>query len=155
MTKLSLPALAALAALALGACGGSDKPSREEFAKSAEKVCADLKKQSERLSTSEPDNVGEIAQFARDARKTAEDAVKKVRALELPEGEAGEKAGQWQDAVESEAEEKLIPALQKLEKAADANDEQALVAAAQELQGLESTESDRLAREIGAEGCAD
>jgi len=155
MTKLSLPALVAAAALALGACGGSDKPTREEFAKSAEKVCADLKKQSERLSTSEPDNIGEIQTFAQDARKTAQDAVKKVQALEVPEGEAGKKATAWKDAVKSEAEDKLIPALNALDKAAGANDEQALVAAAQQIQGLESTESDRLAREIGAEGCAD
>ena len=154
MTKLSLPALAAAAALLVAGCG-EDKPSREEFAASAEKVCADLEKQSERLSNSEPDNVQEIAQFARDARKTAEDAVRRVRALEVPDGDAGEKAQQWQDAVEREAQDQLIPALDQLEKAANDNDQQALIAAAQKIQGLEADQSDKLAREIGAEGCAD
>ncbi len=154
MSKLSLPALAAAAALAIAGCG-EDKPTREEFAASAEKVCADLEKQSERLSNSEPDNVEEIAQFARDARKTAEDAVKRVQALEVPDGDDGEKAKQWQDAVEREAQDELIPALDQLEKAANDNDQQALLAAAQKIQGLESEESDKLARDIGAEGCAD
>ena len=155
MTKLSRPALAAAAALAFAGCGGEDKPTREEFATNAEKVCADLKKQSERLSTSAPESIEEIQKFAQDAKKTSEGAVKQVQELELPDGDAGEKAKAWQDAVTREAEDQLIPALDELDKAAGANDRQALVAAVRKLQGLESTESDRLARDIGAEGCAD
>ena len=143
-----------LAALAVAGCG-DDKPSRDEFAAAAERVCADLEKQSDELSRDEPDTVREIVAFTQRARRTAEDAVKRIRDLEAPDGEDGEKARQWQDAVEAEADEQLLPALDDLRKAAEANDEQAILEAAQRIEGIEATESDRLAREIGAEGCAD
>ena len=146
--------LAVVGALALAGCGGDDKPSKDEFAADAEKVCADLEKQSDRLSQSEPENAQEIVKFAQDARKTAEDAVERIGELEVPEGEAGEKAQAWKDAVETEANDQLIPALEDLEKAAQDDDDQALVAAAQKLQGRETNESDKLARDIGADGCA-
>jgi hypothetical protein len=143
-------------ALAFAGCGGDDKPSREDFAAEAEKVCADLERQGERLSQSEPDNVEEIVSFAQDARSAAQDAVNRIGDLEVPDGDDGEKAQQWKDAVEKEANDQLIPALDELEKAAQGDDQQALLAAAQQLQGLDdSGESDRLAQEIGADGCAD
>ena len=147
-------ALAVVGVLAVAGCGGDDKPSRDEFAAEAEKVCADLEKQSDRLSQSEPENVQDIVKFAQDARGTAEDAVQRIGDLEVPDGEDGEKAQAWKDAVEREANDQLIPALEDLEKAAQDEDDQALAAAAQRLQGIETAESDRLARELGAEGCA-
>jgi cytochrome c556 len=153
MRRATIGAVAAV--LALAGCGGSDKPSKDEFAKSAEKVCADLEKQSQELSQSEPDNAQEIVDFTKKARSTAQDAVKKIRALETPEGSDGDKAKEWQAAVTAEAENQLIPALDKLEQAAQSGDEQAIVKAAQDIQGIEATRSDKLAREIGAEGCAD
>ena len=146
--------LVVLGALAVAGCGGDDGISRDEFAANAEEVCADLERQSEELSQNEPENVAQIVDFTQEARRTAEDAVERVRELEVPEGDDGETARQWQDAVEKEAEEQLIPALDELEKAAEANDEQAILSAAQKIQGIEATESDRLARELGAEGCA-
>jgi hypothetical protein len=155
MTRLRLSVAIPLAALALAGCGGDDKPSKEDFAKSAEAICADLEKQSDELSKAEPKSVEDVAQFATKAKTTAEDAVKRIRDVELPEGADGDKAKEWQDAVSSEAEDQLIPALDELKAAADANDEQALVAAAQKIEALESTKSDALAKEIGADGCAD
>ena len=148
--------LMVLGALAVAGCGGDDDGgiSRDEFAQNAEQVCADLEQQSEELSRNEPESVEQIVGFTQEARRTAEDAVKRVRELEVPEGEDGETAREWQDAVEKEAEEQLIPALDELEKAAEENDEQAILAAAQKIQGIEAKESDRLARELGAEGCA-
>ena len=148
-------ALAAAGVLALAGCGGDDKPSKDEFAASAERVCADLEKRSDELSQTRPENNAEIVEFARRARSTAQDAVKRVRALEVPEGGDGDKAEQWQDAVQREAEGQLIPALDDLEKAARDGDDQRILEAAQAIQGLEATQSDKLAREIGAEGCAD
>ncbi|HEX8086502.1 MAG TPA: hypothetical protein VF529_19600 [Solirubrobacteraceae bacterium] len=142
--------------LALSGCGGDeeDAPSRDEFAASAEKVCAALDRQSRELSRSRPKSNAEIVAFARDARRAAQDAVRRVAALAVPEGEDGEKARRWQDAVEQEAEEQLIPALDRLETAAEEGDEQEILSAALEIQGLEAQRSDQLAREIGAEGCA-
>ena len=155
MTRLRLLFAIPLAALAFAGCGGDDAPSKEDFAADAEKICADLEKQGDELSKAEPDSVEEVSKFATDAKKTAEDAVKRIQDLEVPDGADGDKAKEWQDAVASEAEEQLIPALDELKKAADENDEQALVAAAQKIEGLESGKSDALAKEIGAEGCAD
>ena len=137
-----------------GCGGGDDKPSREEFARDAEKVCAELKKQSLRLDT-KPQDIAGIAKFARDAKATARSAVEKVQALEVPEGADGDKAEAWQDAVTSEAEDALIPALDGLEKAAEANDAQAIVTQVQKVVSLKNTRSDKLAKEIGAEGCAE
>ena len=146
--------LAVIGTLAVAGCGGDDAPSRDEFAADAEKICADLEKQSDRLSETQPENNADIVKFTQDARKTAEDAVTRIGELEVPEGEDGEKAQQWQNAVEREANDELIPALEDLEKAAEDEDNEGILAAAQKLQGLESTESDRLAKEIGAEGCS-
>ncbi len=151
--------LVVLGALAMAGCGGDDGGdgggvTKEEFATNAEEVCADLEKQSDELAQNEPESVEEIVDFTQEARGTAEDAVERVRELEVPEGEEGDTAREWQDAVATEAEEQLIPALDDLEKAAEANDEQAILSAAQRIQGIEATESDRLARELGAEGCA-
>ena len=78
--------------------------------------------------------------------------MKRIRDLEVPEGADGDKAKEWQDAVASEAEDQLIPALDELKKAADENDEEALVAAAQKIEGLESGKSDALARTSGLRG---
>ena len=149
--------LAVVGTLAVAGCGGDeggDAPTREEFAAEAEKICADLEKQSDKLSETQPENNADIVKFTQDARKTAEGAVTRIGELEVPEGEDGDKAQEWQDAVEREANDELIPALEELEKAAEDEDNQGILGAAQKLQGLESTESDRLAKEIGAEGCS-
>ena len=153
MIRLRTAVAIPFAALAFAACGGDDKPTKAEFIKNADKVCSDLDARTEKLTQSEPDSVQEIAQLARDLKKTAQDAVKDVRALEVPSGADGDKAKEWQDAVASEAEDKLIPAVDELEKAAEANDKEAIVAAAQSIQSLESTKSDQLAKEIGLKEC--
>jgi hypothetical protein len=142
-------------ALAAAGCGGDDGPTREEFAKQADQVCADLEKQTRSFSQTSPDSIDEIAQFTQKARSTAQDAIKRIGDLETPSGDAGEKAKEWQDAVTKSAEEDLIPALDEMEKAAKANDAQGVVRAAEELQKIDSSNVDKLAKEIGANGCAE
>ena len=151
-TLVAVPLAAALAAAGCG--GGSDAPSKEEFAKKADAICADLEKESNALGKSNPTSVSAIADFAAKARTTAEDGVKRINDLEVPSGSDGDKAKQWQQAITADAEQKLIPALDELEKAAKANDTKAVVAAAGKLQKLDSSKTDQLAREIGATGCA-
>ncbi|MDQ4125930.1 MAG: hypothetical protein M3134_10060 [Actinomycetota bacterium] len=153
MNRIRIAAAVPLAALAFAGCGGDDAPSRQEFAEAADKVCSDLEKQTQNLGR--PENVQEIQTFAQDLRKTAEDAVKKVEDLEVPEGGDGEKAEQWKNAVKDEAENQLIPVVEDLEKAAAANDEKAIVEAAQRIDQLEATESDRLAKELGMKECGE
>ena len=155
MTRLRSAAAVPLALLVLAGCGGDDAPSKAEFIAAADKVCQDLDAQTDKLGQSEPDNLEEIAQLARDLKKTAQDAVKRVSALEVPEGADGDKAQEWKDAVKAEAEEKLIPAVEDLERAAEAKDQKGIVEAAQKFQQLEANRSDQLAKEIGLKECGD
>ena len=148
--RLILPLLASLL---LAACGGEDAPTREEFATSADKICSDLSQATEDIAA--PENPGELVGFADTLTREVDDAVKKMKALEVPDGEAGEKAEQFQSAIESDANDKIKPALAELKEAAEARDEKAIVSAGERIQGTETPESDRLAREIGADQCAD
>ncbi|HEX8205478.1 MAG TPA: hypothetical protein VF587_05410 [Solirubrobacteraceae bacterium] len=148
-------ALLLAALFALAGCGGEDKPSKEEFARSADAICVDLEKQSQELAETQATSTQDIVDFAGRARETARSAVSRVRDLEVPEGADGDVAEAWQDAVVTQAEDELIPALDRLEKAAKENDEQALLAAAQELEALESSRAERLAGDLGARRCAD
>ena len=153
MIRLRHAAIVPLAALLIAGCGGDDAPSKDEFVKAADEVCKDLDRQSQELQRSEPDNVQEIVEFARKARETTQEAVRRIRELEVPEGADGDKAQAWQEAVTAEAENQLLPALDDLEKAAEANNERALVAAAQRIDQLEATRSDKLANELGMKEC--
>ena len=143
-----------LAALAVFAGCGDDAPTKEEFARSADQICADLERQSDELAETEATSADDVAQFADRARSTAREAVSRVRELEVPEGADGEVAMAWQDAVANQAEDELIPALDRLEQAAKEGDEQALLSAAQELEGLDSGRAERLAADLGADRCA-
>ena len=137
-----------------GCGGGEDRPTKEEFARDANAICADLQKQAGDLSDTKADSVEEVVAFTEKARATAREVVRRVRELEVPEGADGEVATAWQDAVAAQAEDRLIPTLDRFERAAKAGDEQELLAAAQELQALESSRAERLARDLGATRCA-
>ena len=142
-----------IASLFLAACGGEEGPTREEFAKSADDICRDLSQTTEEIAA--PENPGELAGFADTLTREVDGAVKRVKALEVPEGDAGEKAKQFQDAIEADANDKIKPALTDLKEAAEARDEKQIVSAGERLQAVKTPESDKLAREIGAQQCAD
>ena len=144
-----------VAVVAVAGCGGEDKPTKEEFARSANAICVDLDRQSDELAETEADTPQDFVAFARRARDTAREVVRRVRELEVPDGADGEVAEAWQDAVQQQAEEQLIPALDRLEKAAQDEDREALLAAAQELQDVDSRRAERLAGDLGATRCAD
>jgi hypothetical protein len=137
----------------LAGCGGDDGPTREEFAAEANRVCQEVNRAGERLGT--PDNPGEIVSFVDEANRTVDRGVQRLRDLETPEGEDGERAEQFVAAVEREANEQLKPALRDLRAAAERRDVDALQTAAERVQNVSTEESDRLAREIGADACAD
>jgi hypothetical protein len=151
MRKLTL--LFVVGSVGLAACGGEDAPSKAEFANSANNICADLEKASERLGT--PDSVAEIEKFASDAEKEVDEAVAKLEGLDRPEGENGKKAKEFVEAIKKDTNDKIKPALNDLRNAAQAKDEKAIVAAAEKIQAVETPDSDRLANEIGARSCAD
>ena len=151
MRKLAL--LFVTSTMALAACGGDDAPSADEFAKDANNICADLEKAGQGLQ--EPESVAEIEKFASDAEREIDEAVKRLDELETPEGDDGEKAQQFIDAIKKDTDDKIKPALQELRNAAQAKDEKAIVAAAEKIQKVDTKEADRLASEVGARGCAD
>ena len=150
-----LPLIVVLFGLGLAACGGDDDssaPSKQEFAQNADKICKQAEQEIEKIGqgAESPEAVADaIDQVIDKSRDAADDLV----ALDRPDGADGEKAQQFAEGFKQELDEKLVPALEKLQKALQDKDAQAAQEAAAELQKLESTESDKFARELGANAC--
>jgi hypothetical protein len=141
--------------LGLVACGddGGSAPSKAEFANDAEKICKETERQLESFGQdiNSPEEAADaIDKVIEQARKAADD----LADLERPEGSVGETATKFAEGFRKELEEKLIPALEALKRAIRDKDPQAIQEAAAKLQGLEATESDRYARELGIKACA-
>ena len=143
-----------LSSIGIAACGGGDDsaPTKEEFANDADKICQDTEKEIEKIGqgASSPD---ELADALDKVIASAKNAANKLTDLDRPEGDAGDTATKFAEGFEQELNDQLIPALEKLKKAIKDKDAQAAQAAAADLQKLESTESDKFAREIGANAC--
>jgi hypothetical protein len=154
MTRLRIAAALPLAALAIAGCGGDDKPTREEFAESANKICQDLEKETTELQKTNPESPEQFVDLAEKVRSATQETVDEVGDLETPEGDAGEKAQEWKDALKDEAENELLPALDEFKSAAESGDRQQIAEAAQKLQQVEADRSEKLAEEIGADDCA-
>jgi hypothetical protein len=147
----AVPLTLILLALGVAACGGDDAPSKADFAASAEKICKDAEKQLRGLGESKTRaQVADSIDKAIDATQTSVD---ELQDLDLPEGEAGDQAQEFVDAIEREID-KGIPALEDLGEAIKTNDDKAAQEAYGRLQEIQDTESDKLARELGIEGCA-
>ena len=156
VTRL-LALVVVLMSLGLVACGddddGGSAPSKQEFANDAEQICKDTEKALENFGenvNSAEDAVNAIDKVIERARKAADDLAN----LDRPEGETGETATKFAEGFKSELEEKLIPALEALKEALQSKDPQKIQEAASKLQGLEATESDRYARQLGINACA-
>ena len=155
MTRYS-PLAVLVVSLGLVACGGDDDsggaPSKAEFARNAEQICRNTEKQLENIGddASNPDVVANaIDKVIEEARKAADDLV----ALERPDGEAGQTAEQFSEGFKSELNSQIIPALEQLRDALKKKDVQGVQAAAKKLQELETSKSDKAARELGATAC--
>ena len=149
-----LPLVLAMFSLGIGACGGGDDdaPSKQEFANDAEKICQDTEKEFEKIGqgATSPD---ELADAIDKMIASAQDAANDLTDLDRPDGAAGDTATKFAEGFKQELNDKMIPALEKLKKAIQDKDAQAAQAAAADLQKLESTESDKFARELGANAC--
>jgi hypothetical protein len=154
MTRFAAaPLTVTLLALGLVACGGGDAPSQEEFAKNAEQICADQAKHLQDLgkATSPKEFADQLDKAIDETRSSIDD----LGELERPEGEAGKKAEQFVNAVETDIEKKGLPVLEDLRDGIKANDEKAVQDAYKRLTALRTTNSSKLAKEIGASSCAD
>jgi hypothetical protein len=108
-----------------GGGGGGDAPSKAEFAKQADKICNETEKEFESIGegAESPDEVANaIDKVIDESQNAADDLV----ALDRPEGADGETATKFVETFKKELNEKLVPALQDVKKALEANDAQAV-----------------------------
>jgi hypothetical protein len=153
MTRLA-PILTCLLMLGLAACGGDDAPSREEFADRASEICRKAERLTEDLGEGATTRQ-EVAEAVDGVIEESRDAVDELADLERPEGEAGETAERFVNATRTQIVDEGIPVLEDLRDAVEQNDSQAAQEAAQRLDAIETEASDRAARELGADACAD
>jgi hypothetical protein len=143
--------------LGLAACGGDsgggDAPSKADFAASADRICTESEQALKNVGQ-DANSPAEIANAVDKVIDQTQNSIDKLKDLDRPEGDAGEAAGKFVDAIQSDIEGKGIPALEALRDALKDNDQAAAQKAAQKLQAIETTDSNKLAREIGAKGCA-
>ncbi len=148
---LTRPLAVAVAVLGLGACDGVSK---ETYAERVGEVCVDVEREVTQLQSTSAETPGEIAAVIDDVIRQSRDALRRVKEIERPDGDAGADADRFVKTLEREVEEEAIPALEALSDAVVRRDQEAAAAAGARLQRLESSESDRLARDLGAEACA-
>lgn len=150
-----------LAALVLPACDGGgddgdggDRVSREDYAQQVSEVCADVERELSELSIADPETSAEVSDVFDEVIAKSRAALNRLKALERPSGDAGETADRFVETLEREFEAELFPPLEDLGDAIRNGDREAAANAAERLSRLENTESDRFARELGADACA-
>jgi hypothetical protein len=147
-------ALAAIVAGLLAGCGGSDTPSKQEFARNADKICADVESRVNELNKANPQSVSDLTRFIDQLKAAVDDGINRLQDLDRPDGDAGKTAKQFTDTLDGEYEKQVLPALDQLEKAVIDRDKKALKAATKRLDAVKDTESNRLASQLGAKKCA-
>jgi len=144
-----------LAALIPAACGGDDDGvSRDVYAKRVNKVCDDAERQLRKLDIGSAETSAEVGALIDDVIAKSRAAVDRLKALERPSGDAGDTADRFVATLEREFAGDALPALDDLKAAIRSGDRGAAADAAERLSELENTESDRFARQLGAEACA-
>jgi formate dehydrogenase maturation protein FdhE len=144
-----------LVAIGIAGCGGDDGPTKKEFAANADKICSDIQRQGESIGQSQPDSLQEVATIADRAEKAVRDGVSRLEKLERPSGDAGKQAKEFVDTLKTELDTEFVPALRELKSAAQEKDAKGLRTAAEKLQKLDTSKSEKLARDLGATACAE
>jgi hypothetical protein len=141
----------AVAVLAAG-CGGSTAPSRADYGKDVDRICATLNDRVEAIQQQSPTTVDGIVAYADKLSKTVDDGVRQLKAVQRPDGEDGAKAKRWLDELQRQADA-TRPALAALKDAARRRDTAAIQAAVKRIQALDSQKVNQLARDAGARVC--
>ena len=150
-SRRTTPLAVLLAALGAAACNGV---SEETYAEELSKVCTDVERDVRALEARGAATPGQIAALIDDVIAKSREAVDRLAAVERPGGEAGERAERFVTTLEREVEREAIPALADLRDAIKRQDREAAAEAGARLRRLESSKSDRQARELGPEACA-
>ena len=153
MTRLASILLCVLA-FGLAACGGDDAPSKEDFAERANEICREAERALDNVGQ-EAESPDEIADAVDRVIEESRNAVDELADLERPEGSDGETAERFVNATREEIEDEGIPALEDLRDAVRSEDPEAAQEAAQRLQEVQTDESNKAARELGANACAE
>lgn len=146
-------AVALAVVLVLAGCGGSAAPTRATYGKKVDKVCADLRARVKALQAQGLSSNDELARNAENLGETLDDGVRRLRAVTPPDGEDGEKARRWLDALARDNDEVIKPALADLAAAARRDDQAAVRRAAAKVGASDDPRVDALSREAGAREC--
>jgi hypothetical protein len=140
-------------ALGLVACGGGggSAPSKSEFAANANKICADTQKNLQNLgkATSTTEVANQIDKVIGEMKKS----VDQLKGLDQPDGSAGDAADKFVKATETDINGKGVPALEDLRDAIKKKDQKAAQKAYQRLQAINTSNSQKLARDAGVKSC--
>jgi hypothetical protein len=138
-------------ALALGGCGGVSK---DDYANDLDAACSDLEEQIQQLGDSQATSGADVARRFDEIRTAMGDLVTRMKDIERPEGDDGDKAEQYVNRVEATVNSEFLPALDDLEKAVRTKDQAMARDAATRLQAIDDDETQQLAGDLGADECA-
>jgi hypothetical protein len=145
--------LFAVLCIAPAGCGGSTAPSRADWAKDVDRICATLDDSVEALQREAPTGTDELGSFADRLGRVIDDGVRRLRAVPRPEGDDGAKAQRWLDELARHDARVVKPALAALKDAARRRDAAAIQRAVQRIQRADDSRVKALARQAGARGC--
>jgi hypothetical protein len=151
--KHSAVLLAAALCVALAGCGGSTAPSRADWGKDVDRICATLDESVAALQREAPSSADELVVFADQLGRVIDDGVRRLRAVQRPDGADGEKAQRWLDELARHDEKVVKPALAALKDAARRGDTAAIQRAVTRIQRADDRRVTALARQAGARGC--
>jgi hypothetical protein len=137
-----------------GGGGGDGAPSKQEFARNADRICADVEQRVADLNKNEPRTLSDLTQFIERLKVAVNEKVNRLQALERPTGGSGETVQRFTDALDRESKQQVLPTLNRLQKAVANRDRKALRKASRELAAIRNQASDRLASALGATKCA-
>jgi hypothetical protein len=106
----------------------------------------------EAIQKQSPTTVDGIVAYADKLSKTIDDGVRRLKAVQRPDGEDGAKAERWLAELQRQADA-TRPALAELKDAARRRDTAAIQAAVKRIQNLDDQRVNQLARDAGARVC--
>jgi hypothetical protein len=156
LTRVRAGALGALSLIVVGViagCGGSGSTSKQDFADKADKICADVQTRVTQLGKANPQSRTELVRYIDQLKAASKDGVERLKALDTPGGDAGKTANQFTGTLERQYADEIVPALDALRKAVQDRDKKGLKAASKRLQAIDDTPTNKLATQLGANGC--